>query len=143
MRFDDDESGGVSFTGTQAGMTNQQRAKVRELLVGLDPMWVHAGDCLGADAQFIEIVEEALPSAQTCGHPPDDGSKRAFCRYDFTQPEAPYLERNWDIAVHGRVLIATPKEPQEVLRSGTWSTVRYARKLGKEIFIVRPDGTLA
>ena len=38
------------------------------------------------------------------------------------------------------VLIAAPSGPEK-LRSGTWSTVRYARKLHKNITIVLPDGS--
>ena len=37
------------------------------------------------------------------------------------------------------VLLATPKGPEK-LRSGTWATVRYARKVGKRIVIIEPDG---
>jgi hypothetical protein len=39
-------------------------------------------------------------------------------------------------------LIAAPAEPEEQLLSGTWSTVRFARKLGKPVFLILPDGTV-
>ena len=39
------------------------------------------------------------------------------------------------------MLVACPKGPEEV-RSGTWSTVRFARKRGKRIVIIMPDGTV-
>ena len=29
----------------------------------------------------------------------------------------------------------------ERLRSGTWATVRYARKKGRRVIVVRPDGS--
>jgi predicted Rossmann fold nucleotide-binding protein DprA/Smf involved in DNA uptake len=37
------------------------------------------------------------------------------------------------------VLVAMPDGPEE-LRSGTWATVRYARKQGKDGRIIYPDG---
>ena len=39
-------------------------------------------------------------------------------------------------------LVAAPKEDEEVVRSGTWATVRYARKAGRVVLVVRPDGTI-
>jgi predicted Rossmann fold nucleotide-binding protein DprA/Smf involved in DNA uptake len=57
-------------------------------------------------------------------------------------PKAP-LDRNRDIVDAAAVLIAAPKEMTETLRSGTWATVRYARKQGKQVWIVWPDGTVS
>jgi hypothetical protein len=37
------------------------------------------------------------------------------------------------------VLIATPRGFKEELRSGTWACVRYPRKAGRPMHIVRPD----
>jgi hypothetical protein len=28
------------------------------------------------------------------------------------------------------------------MRSGTWSTVRFARYVGKRVYLIRPDGTV-
>jgi hypothetical protein len=39
------------------------------------------------------------------------------------------------------MLAACPKGPEE-RRSGTWATVRYARKTGKPVVIFWPDGTV-
>jgi hypothetical protein len=52
----------------------------------------------------------------------------------------PYLSRNKDIVLETELLIATPGEEEEQIRSGTWSTVRYARSLKRMINIVLPDG---
>ena len=40
------------------------------------------------------------------------------------------------------LVIAAPREYEEVLRSGTWATVRYTRHSFKRLIIVRPDGTI-
>jgi outer membrane protein insertion porin family len=49
------------------------------------------------------------------------------------------LDRNRAIVDSCDVLIACPKGPEEQ-RSGTWATVRYARKQKKRIVIIWPDG---
>ena len=53
----------------------------------------------------------------------------------------PPLERNCDIVLDGDLLIATPHGYQEEMRSGTWYTIRQARKRGKKIIIVWPNGS--
>jgi predicted Rossmann fold nucleotide-binding protein DprA/Smf involved in DNA uptake len=54
-----------------------------------------------------------------------------------------YLKRNRAIVDGSEILVATPKEEDgEALRSGTWATVRYARKMGRVIYIVRPSGVI-
>jgi hypothetical protein len=49
--------------------------------------------------------------------------------------------RNHRIVDMTRVLVACP-DGEERQHSGTWATVRYARKRGKWIIIVYPDGTV-
>jgi hypothetical protein len=131
--------GVIGFTGTQAGMKPAQRKTVRKLL--WDVRKLHLGDCVGADAETFE--EAVALGIMTIGHPPSLGNRRAFCIFDEERPMKPYLERNRELvdeAVDG--LIAAPKEWVEVERSGTWATVRYARKLKRKIWIVLPDGTI-
>lgn len=54
----------------------------------------------------------------------------------------PYLQRNKVIVDRCGVLVAAPGEAQEQLRSGTWSTIRYARRVGRPVIMVLPDGTV-
>jgi hypothetical protein len=58
------------------------------------------------------------------------------------RPERTYLERNKDIVRESASLIAAPLQAEEQQRSGTWSTVRFARKIGKPVFLILPDGTV-
>lgn len=46
-----------------------------------------------------------------------------------------YMKRNDVVAEEGDLLAAFPLEPQEVLRSGTWATIRRFRKLDKPVTI--------
>ncbi len=134
--------GSCGFTGTSRapGMTPRQLAAVRVLLSNVTTL--HLGDCVNADAQAYE--EALLLGIKTVGHPPDWKGRRAFCVYDEERRPRPYLERNLAIAYEGvDGLIAAPKNFIELPRgSGTWATIRYARKLKRTIWIVMPDGTV-
>lgn len=104
----------------------------------------HHGDCRGADEEFHKwITAHDMRPIKIVIHLPDNSYKRAFCGSFGNlewRPQKPYLDRNLDIVTETDLLIATPKEYTEVLRSGTWSTIRYARKQMKPIYIVYPDG---
>jgi hypothetical protein len=41
-----------------------------------------------------------------------------------------------------QLLVAAPSGTTELRRSGEWATIRYARKLGRAIWLVFPDGTV-
>ena len=130
----------VGFTGTQIGMTKLQFTSFFKIYEELSVKEFHHGDCIGSDA-------EAHVVARTHGswiviHPPSSFSKRAFCKGDVVRRPVPYLERNKDIVADTQLMIATPKQMAEVQRSGTWATVRYARRMDRGIFIVYPDGTV-
>ena len=60
---------------------------------------------------------------------------------DIRLPKKPLI-RNRDIVRETAVLIATPEQTIEQLRSGTWATVRYARKMNRPTVLIFPDGTL-
>jgi len=57
---------------------------------------------------------------------------------DEVLPPRPYIARDDDIIAASSTIIATPGEAAEVLRSGTWTTIRHARKAGKDVRIVTP-----
>ena len=59
-------------------------------------------------------------------HPPDVGALRVFCSADEALAPLPYLTRNKQIVDASEVLVACPQSAKEEMRSGTWSTVRYA-----------------
>jgi hypothetical protein len=129
----------VGFTGTQEGMTGAQLSRVRRIVASLYG-WLHHGDCIGADAQAHDLARNK--GLKVALHPPINPSKRAFCDADLIHQEADYLTRNRAIVNVTDGLIACPKSFEEELRSGTWSTVRYARRLGKPRVIVYPDGSV-
>ena len=131
----------VGFTGTKQGMTRKQRAVLEEWLAARSGGVFLHGDCVGADAQAHKI-------AARCGfaitiYPPEKNKHRAFCRGAFeTLPPMEYLVRDRLIAANCDHLVAAPRTMAEEVRSGTWYTVRYARRLRKPVTIIWPNGSV-
>jgi len=130
----------VGFTGTQLGMTESQKKAIKRALelFRKENDEFHHGDCIGADSEAHQIAREIGYSIIL--HPPTNSSKRAFCKADKEEKALPYLERNLEIVKSTQVLLATPKGMIEERRSGTWSTIRKAKKMGRKIMIIFPNG---
>jgi hypothetical protein len=121
----------IGFTGTQIGMSQHQKEQFVLKLMSLGVTEFHHGDCIGADAQAHDIVREFFPEVIIVGHIPQSNGKRAFKRCDKYRDPLPYLVRDRIIVDESDMLIGCPKTDGEVLRSGTWATIRYSRKLNK------------
>ena len=139
----------IGFTGTREGMTAAQKQVIAHLLSRIEtrhsfiPYVVH-GDCLGADTDFDNMI--AGMGIRRDIYPCNIESARSHCEIRgavicLPKPLPP-LERNQLIVDKAQCLIATPKEFEETVRSGTWFTVRRGRKANIPIYIVYPDGTL-
>ena len=127
----------IGFTGTQRGMTNKQKSEFTKYLrLYIDKntnVIFHHGDCIGADTDAHEIAKKL--NCKIVIHPPKNEKKRAFCKGDIILKQKDYLKRNKDIVDISEILIGAPDSPEK-LRSGTWSTIRYARKSEKIIIII-------
>jgi len=150
----------VGFTGTQNGMTEFQKIELAKLFNLLKVSEFVHGDCIGSD-------EEANEIAFNCGirvfsiFPSTYYKKRAFCfneskilnnddgkwntisyKNENVQvrwyPKDMPLNRNHHIVDNVARMIATPKEHEHTLRSGTWATIRYAWKTKRDITIIPP-----
>lgn len=130
----------VGITGTRAGMTDQQRKGLYDLLSEWKPKWMHQGDCIGVDAQAVEMAR-AL-DIMIVSHPPFDPKYRAFAYFDVEKKPMAYLLRNEMIVNASQVLIGMPRLTREQLRSGTWACIRYARVVQKPHYIIYPNGRL-
>lgn len=127
----------VGFTGTREGMTEAQKSAFRQLVHKCSTL--HHGDCIGSDAEAHAIAKSF--GLKVITHPPLNPEFRAYCKGDNALAIAKsYTERNRDIVNAAPCLIATPKEQTEVSKGGTWQTVRYARKQGKRVIIIWPNG---
>jgi hypothetical protein len=135
----------IGFTGTQEGMSAVQLQTLQTLILRnaiTIASELHHGDCVGADAQAHYIAQNLNMSIVV--HPPTNDRKRAHCSGEKTEVlrPFPYLMRNKHIVNASEWLIAAPKEFDEQLRSGTWSTIRYAVNKGRDVSIILPDGVI-
>ena len=151
----------LTFTGTRAGTTPAQLLAVFNLIsADLPERFLHGG-APGADEEIDGLVaplywEHGTGEQRLLGviMPiqvfPADAERQAYWLQqkeysairDVYQPQDP-LKRDRIMARLCDRLIACPKEQtSEVLRSGTWATVRYAREAGKPVTLVRPDGKI-
>lgn len=137
----------VGFTGTRQGMTEKQLTTLCEILAAYadscrSPEF-HHGDCVGADDE-ADAVARGLGFSIVL-HPPTRESGRAHCEArgvtSLWRPR-PYVERDREIVEVTDVLVACPLQDVEVTRSGSWTTVRHARALGKTVRRILRDGTL-
>lgn len=126
----------IGFTGTRSGLTEAQRNFILEHLESLQPEEAHHGDCVGADSQFHDIVRKFDTRIKIVVHPGDIKGLRAFCFGDEILKPKGCLDRNRDIVDSVDFMIACPESSVEVQRSGTWSTIRYANRLKRTIYIL-------
>jgi hypothetical protein len=108
----------VGFTGTLKGMSIDQEDQLAYVLDMLPRGEFHHGAAKGADTQAARIAERR--GWRLVPHPAGGNP----------------LDRNHDIVAAASLLIAAPLTDKEVLRSGTWATVRYARKAGAPVLML-------
>jgi len=128
----------VGFTGTRRGMSLLQKQSttdfIMELLSGnIDVMCLH-GDCIGADDEFNDICK-IIGIRRYCR--PSNLTQRAYTdAVQIASSEHPLI-RNKKIVDDSNHMLAAPFEMEEQRRGGTWSTIRYARKQGKDLNLLK------
>lgn len=141
------------FTGTRNGMTKPQLAAVCELLLanGGNNTWqFHHGACVGADSQAA--LEAYGLNWDVIAHPGKSahgGDNQFLCPIALEHScevleTKTHFARNRDIVVACDLLIACPPYQTPITKEtqgGTAYTVNEARKRGKPVCIVWPDGT--
>ena len=130
----------VGVTGTSRGATIEQMRQIRRFFDERRVKILHHGDCIGVDVQTAKIAE--FMGIDTVCHPPINPRARARHNSTVILPEKDYLVRNKDIVDSSDHMIVVPFEKEEILRSGTWMTYRYAKKKDVSRTIIFPDGEL-
>lgn len=124
----------VGMTGARSGATEAQLRYFRWLLASMHADELHHGDCVGADEQAHEVARDL--DMRIVVHPPSNEKYRAWCDGDVILTPQDYLVRNRAIVAATNFLIALPDGPERT-RSGTWSTVRHARRLDQgRVFVI-------
>ena len=126
-------------TGTRWGMTKPQMDTLRMLISdNIKEMleWHHG--CSGKSDEAGSYIAASHLIPLIVGHP---GTGRPVGYWDELREAKDNLIRDGDIAREVDHLYATPYEDHEIIRSGTWSTVRRARKFRTSVTIIYRDGT--
>jgi hypothetical protein len=133
----------IGFTGTRKGLTERQVHLLADVLEHIKPARVDHGGCTGGDGQChlllkqfpieeVHIWYSNLP--HTWMKEPEKGRITLLIKH----APAPPLDRNWKIILDKDLLIACPAESVMQLRSGTWSTIRYAEQLDVRTLVIFP-----
>jgi hypothetical protein len=116
----------IGFTGTREGLSLTQRFALRATLTLLTPQGAnefhygtHKNVPLLADDEAADIADVFGYALKP--HEASSGTE---------------LRRNAEIVGAVELLVAAPLTNAEQLRSGTWATVRYARKRGIPIVML-------
>jgi hypothetical protein len=130
----------AGFTGTREGLTPLQEHTLKYMFSEHNFNEFHHGDCVGADLTAHKLVRN-LGGIRIIVHPPINNKHRGYAGhgYEIRDPK-PYGDRNQGIVDACDILFACPKG-EEILRSGTWQTIRFARKANKKVIIIYPDGS--
>jgi len=134
----------IGFTGTRKGINFSQQMLVRRVFETFLTSGVqfHHGCCRGADIS-AHMEAERIDGVHIVGHPSTLQSVPTTSKvYWEVRPVEPPLTRNRTIVDECQYLVACPGTLKEVLRSGTWATIRYARSVSRLTTIIWPNGQL-
>jgi len=132
----------LGITGTRKGMTEKQFNVLKKFIKeGMSFTHFHHGDCRGVDIQVAYLVDHYRPEARIIRHPPLSSLTQGYGPFDESRLPKDYLVRDQDNVNESDYLWAVP-DKAECIRSGTWATVRMARKKGIPITIVMPNGEI-
>lgn len=134
----------IAFTGTRKGLTPHQKDTLLHLFDELEYNFtIFHGGCSGADREMHELTADA--PYMIVVYPGDAGQREWALRKREeggdnieVRNRKDYLRRNRDMVDACHLLIACPDTNEEQLRSGTWSTVRYAKKTHTPTLVIYP-----
>ena len=138
----------IGFTGTQDGMTQIQKELIRlraeAVLFSYSDVVFHHGCCIGSDEEFHEILRSLSQEVVIHGHPGDLPAKTSYVvdDCDILDARSPNLMRNGVLVTKSHELWSTPGGFSEEMRSGTWATIRIAKKIKAPMDIIYPDGQI-
>lgn len=132
----------VGITGPRNGPNNNQYNWLRHIIDSLPSSchYFHHGDCFGVDEQGATFAKSA--EFTIVAHPPLNTKYQQPNKSlnDTVLPPKDYLVRNHDIVNTVDLMLALPNTYNEVLRSGTWATMRYAKNTKRDMIVIWPNG---
>jgi hypothetical protein len=132
------------FTGTRSGMSVAQHGWCKRLLTQGKPSVFRHGGAYGADTQVHAIHRDQRVPGRVIVYPADAKRHALFINQqnvqvnDIREP----LTRNLDIVGSSAFIIGTPHTQHEIIRSGTWHTIRAALRAEKPTLVLWPNGQM-
>ena len=134
----------IGFTGTRKGMSDHQKKAVQKIMKWYENKhsinYVVHGGCIGADIDFHTIFEKHhrhVRPGYSSVNPANLSHRGAFPNADIIYLPKPYLVRNKEIVNDCDILIACPFD--DIQKGGTWSTIKYAKSMGKPVNIINRE----
>jgi hypothetical protein len=136
----------VTFTGTRNGMTPAQLRSAMNVFRDLSAMGQQVillhGACHGADRQAHPLIplREMYPSNDEQWDWASNNAKESDVVYAIDEP----IRRNRRMVDSSDIVVAAPKGIHEEHRgSGTWATMRYARRKHRPLYTLWFDGSIS
>lgn len=146
----------IGITGSRNVPTDKQEFSLGIIMNTLardqsGPVELHHGMCVGTD-ECAHYIGAVIPRMSIIGHPGYGKNKQSPYRmkagHDFFSlvlPALPYAERNRAIVEVSGVILACPEYPEHdprSLRSGTWQTIRIAKRAHIPVIVIPPSGVI-
>ena len=135
----------IGFTGTRGSMTIAQRdtlkSRIKQLALRHPVIRCVHGGAVGADRQFDRLCKE-FGFARECYPSNEEQRQWALQHCTVIHAVSPPLTRNRIIVEVSGQMFATPLTFIEERRSGTWATIRYAKKTENTLTVIWPDGSV-
>ena len=131
----------LGITGSRNGLTVEQYNQFKMLTDKMILKEVHHGGCVGVDSEMHQYFTD-VRKIKTILHPPLCQDLQGVFMADEVRPPLEYLTRNKNIVNYSDVVIGFPDHEKEIVRSGTWATIRYSKKSNKRTYIVYPSGSV-
>ena len=132
----------VGWTASRHGLSPIQQAVARIVLTDLrdrrGATTLHHGDCVGGDA--VGVLAALKLRYRIVGHPPVETKLRAYLPTHEDRAALHYLARDQQIVNESSILLGWPNTEEEIARSGTWATIRMARRAGLPRLVITPSG---
>lgn len=130
----------IGVTASREGLTDPQKNWIEDFLEGNLAYVLHHGMCKGGDIELAVLFRKY--NTYIIAHPGHIRHMRAASpANDLILPWSHTLVRNRIIVNHSELILGFPKVPYAT-DSGTWHTIKFAKKQKTPLFVIGPDGSV-
>lgn len=132
----------VGITGSLEGLTGPQLRWAKQFIQDNVVRVLHHGNCIGGDEDVATLFYKGQDTYIIAhpGHISTMQSKISF--NDLVLPEKHTLARNRLIVNSSDLLLGFPKIDDEDDNSGSWYTIRWAKRHRTPVIVISPTGMM-